>query len=173
MNENNTEVFTPSLFILSLLEVVKSVDMGYRTFEICPVSNPHEQKQKVWGAADFDFCKIVLDDNIEHDLGMETLVHEIVHCLLNLFNIDDQANGKIREISNEELTTIVSRGLMMLFKLNPNLINFINEGLKPKGHLPEIKSDSGEISCVPNGKVDLCSTHWLSKPVPKPEILSD
>ncbi len=66
---------------------------------------------------DESIIKILDDMNLEHK--QETLLHEILHGLIHFLNID-------LDNKEEEVVTQFARGIMMVIKDNPDLINYLS-----------------------------------------------
>lgn len=110
----------PELYKLLISKKIKSLDFGWRIFQIRFVENLtlHETGEKCFGITDFDQCEILLEPNVSEDLARETLLHEITHVCLETFGC---GNYKMIMIDNEDLTTRVSRSFLQFINLNPDL----------------------------------------------------
>jgi hypothetical protein len=106
---------------------VDKVNAGYRKYEIKTVSGLKDETGKLWGQTDFDTCKISFEKNMDFETSLEILLHELTHVILDFCGLGSEENEFIRQINNEDLTTIVSRGFMMLMSLNPKLFTIIND----------------------------------------------
>ena len=61
----------------------------------------------------------------------ETLLHEITHILLDITGLggpSDSEKEKEIQVSNEDLTTRISRGFLLFKNLNPELAEIIFNG---------------------------------------------
>lgn len=152
----------------------QSLNLGFRTFSWETVSGPTEEGQKVWGLTDFDHCRIILDDKMTGDLAEEVIIHEACHAMLGLLGLDDLPIGKVREITNEELTTLVSRGILMLFKLNPGLLRYLHDRITGPEYLPQSVPLTNTYGYTTKWSLGFCEPSKPNSDLSgKPEILSD
>ena len=114
-----------------IAEKIHTIDAGYRTFRVDIKRGLKDEGQKCFGLTDFDSCVISLDKSMDPGIAKETFFHELTHIALELSGLGGGEDGSVvRERSNEELTTQVSRGLLLLINLNPKAFEIINEGEK-------------------------------------------
>lgn len=119
----------PSIHKKLLDNEIISIDAGWRVFQINLAKHLYEGLDKCNGVTDFDSATITLDVDVSDDLAYETLVHEIMHVLLETVGCgDDYGEQKDLIISNEKLTTLSSRGLIMFMTLNPKLFQLLLDG---------------------------------------------
>ena len=94
---------------------ITHLDAGFRTFEIVLVENLNKDGEKLYGLTDFDIGKISLELLMDEETARETLLHEIMHVVLELCGLggnEDDTSNVITSINNEQLTTSLSRGLL-------------------------------------------------------------
>ena len=109
-------------------EKITKVNAGYRTFDIHTKRVLKDDGEKCYGLTDFDKSTISLDTSMSPDLAKETLLHELTHIVLEICGLGGEGeSGIIRERNNEEITTLISRGFLLLMNLNPKLFEIINE----------------------------------------------
>ena len=112
---------------------IEHIDLGWRKVSILISANLVEKGIHCYGTVDFDKCELHLDRDLvysdEYDLAKETFLHEIIHCLLETVGLGggDEGDEEVRT-NNEDLTTSLSRGLMLLNNLNPKLFNYFFPG---------------------------------------------
>ena len=109
---------------------ITHVDFGYAKFKISFIGNLREGDDLCWGVSDFDAYEIRLDAGIPNEIGREVLLHEIMHGLLNFVGFggyEDNTEGRrvesgfVPETTNEFLTDSVTKGLLLVMKLNKKL----------------------------------------------------
>lgn len=119
----------PSIHKRLLDNEIISIDAGWRVFQINLAKHLYEGLDKCNGVTDFDAAAITLDVDVSDDLAFETLIHEITHVILETVGCgDDYGEQKDLIISNEKLTTLTSRGLIMFMTLNPKLFQLLLDG---------------------------------------------
>ena len=116
--------------ILERLQEEKlEVNAGFRTFRVDIKRVLKEEGQRCFGLTDFDNGVVSLDKDMNPQLAKETVLHELTHIVLELCGLGgDETTGLVRETQNEELTTLVSRSLLLLINLNPALFRILNGG---------------------------------------------
>jgi hypothetical protein len=62
---------------------------------------------------------------MHNEQAREVLLHEITHCILEVIGYTSNDDEKLFEDTNEDLTTKMSRGLLLVMNLNPILMNLI------------------------------------------------
>ena len=128
--DTSPEEYT-SLFEDLIKKKITHVDAGYRKFKIIPTKNLFSGDEKCWGVTDFDRCIIYLEIDVDDDTVREVFLHELTHILFELIGLggsleDDKGALPPNAIPNNEyLTTISSRMLMLLMRLNPQLYKLL------------------------------------------------
>ena len=119
----------PAIYRKLLEQEIVSVDAGWRVFQINLAKHLYEGLDKCHGVTDFDSATITLDMDVSDDLAYETLIHEITHVILETVGCgDNYGEQKDLVITNEKLTTLTSRGLIMFMMLNPKLFQLLLDG---------------------------------------------
>ena len=112
-------------------EGITEVLVGYRSYTLNIKRGLREASEKCYGSADFDKGIISLEKDMDHETARETLVHELTHIVLELCGFGGQEDtGLVESHTNEEITTLTSRGWLTLINLNQKLFEIINEQAK-------------------------------------------
>lgn len=98
--------------------------------EIKKEANPTYANDKgganpLYGSVNYDTMKIVLREDLPITREAETLIHELLHLIgyfTNTFN-------DIKE-HEEKIVDNTSNGLYLLFKDNPELLDYLKESIK-------------------------------------------
>ena len=107
-------------------ENIETIEGGFRSFRIETKRVLKEEGQRCLGITDFDKGIISLDKDMDPQNARETLLHEMTHVALELCGLGgDETTDIVRERTNEELTTLVSRGYLLLMNLNPRLFELM------------------------------------------------
>jgi len=114
--------------ILERLQEEKlEVNAGFRTFRVDIKRVLKEEGQRCFGLTDFDNGVVSLDKDMNPQLARETLLHELTHIVLELCGLGgEETTGIVRETQNEELTTLISRSMLLIMNLNPALFRLLN-----------------------------------------------
>lgn len=107
---------------------ITSVNAGYRTYTLHIKKGLRQDSTKLYGLTEFDDGKITLEESMDYETARETLLHELTHVVLELGGLGgSEDDDSVLAMKNEEMTTIISRGLLMLMNLNSKLFEIINE----------------------------------------------
>ena len=110
-----------------LQEEKLEVNAGFRTFRVDIKRVLKEEGQRCFGLTDFDNGVVSLDKDMNPQLARETLLHELTHIVLELCGLGgEETTGIVRETQNEELTTLISRSMLLIMNLNPALFRLLN-----------------------------------------------
>lgn len=116
---------------------ISSVDFGYAKYKIIFIKNLHEGEDSCWGVSDFDAYEIRMDTSIPYDIGREVLLHEIMHGVINLVGFGgynenprgvEVGDGYVPDTTNEFLTDSITKGILLVMKLNKKLFSEIING---------------------------------------------
>lgn len=94
------------------------IDLGWAKFTI-KFGPPHQENNvdSTYGECDFDLHTITIASGQNDTNLKETLIHEIIHGIQCLFGLNEE---KLKH-SEEQRCNLMSKGLMVLFTLNPKL----------------------------------------------------
>jgi hypothetical protein len=102
---------------------ITSVDVGNKVFSIGLASNLKHNDDCVDGVTLFDKSTILLDTDLGDWDARETLIHEVLHCLLDNAGLDESHfHGESIITTNEQLVSVVAKQLLLLYRLNPKLL---------------------------------------------------
>lgn len=126
---------TKELHIIDRIEEegITVVHAGYRDYKLLIKKVLIEGGDKCLGVTDFHVGSVALIRTMDHETAREVLIHELTHVALELTGIGgSEDDDTVRVHTNEELTTQVSRGFLLLMNLNPKLFSILNE--RPEDH---------------------------------------
>jgi len=111
----------------SKIKAIGSVDAGWGSFPICFRKNIKADNEDCLGYVDWDSCEIHLEDSIKEKALKETLLHEVIHVVLSTIGVksEDEDVHSPLSFTNEYITEQLSRGLLLLYRLNPELWELI------------------------------------------------
>tara|TARA_Y100000310_G_scaffold212487_1_gene213356 strand:- start:1531 stop:1938 length:408 start_codon:yes stop_codon:yes gene_type:complete len=111
------------------------VDAGWRKFSIVFLEVLEDTTgEDLYGSVNFDKGTLNLNVSLlkgREETTRETLLHEITHILLDITGLggpSDSEKEKEIQVSNEDLTTRISRGFLLFKNLNPELAEIIFNG---------------------------------------------
>jgi hypothetical protein len=108
---------------------INKVHAGWADFEIKFTSDIPCDPGDCAGYTNLSTYTIYVDPTLSYEVSRETLLHEIMHVLCEIIGYTDPDMEKEFNPTNEQLTNNMTRGLLLLAKLNPTLfkILLINE----------------------------------------------
>ena len=115
----------------TFLEVIQKknlikINAGYRSFKLDIKRGLKEEGHKCFGVTDFDKGTITLERDMDPETARETLLHEITHIALEICGLGgEEVTGIVKEYTNEEITTRLSRSLLLLMNLNKELFEVL------------------------------------------------
>lgn len=110
---------------------ISSINAGYRTYSLHIKKGLRQDSEKLYGLTEFDDGKITLEESMDYETAREVLLHELTHVVLELGGLGgSELDDSVISMKNEEMTTLISRGLLMLMNLNPKLFEIINEPVR-------------------------------------------
>ena len=110
-------------------EGITSINAGYRRYALHIKKGLRQDSTKLFGLTEFDDGKISLEENMDYETAREVLLHELTHVILELTGLGgSEVDDSVLAMKNEDMTTLISRGFLMLMNLNPKLFEILNEG---------------------------------------------
>jgi hypothetical protein len=104
---------------IAALEILH-VDLGFSRYRLRVVEQLPDDE---WAHTDTDTHEIALRCDLEDGPAREFLMHELTHCVLEVVGYTSEDVGKIHGDTNEDMTTKLSRGFLLLCRLNPELMS--------------------------------------------------
>jgi Zn-dependent peptidase ImmA (M78 family) len=108
---------------------ITHADLGYAKYEIIITDNIGDNL--TWGFTNTGTHTIYLHSSMHNQQARETLLHELTHCILEIIGYTSMDEDKQFQDDNEDLTTKISRGLLLLMNLNPTLMSLLITSNKP------------------------------------------
>ena len=108
---------------------ITTVHAGWADFEIRFTTDIPCDPGDCAGYTNLSTYTIYVDPTLSYEVSRETLLHEIIHVLCEIIGYTDPDEATEFSPTNEQLTNNITRGLLLLAKLNPTLfkILLINE----------------------------------------------
>jgi len=114
-----------------MLRFPKKINFGWAVFKIKYLEGPiyakEDETEQVYGDVCFDEYIVRVDTNQPDSSIEETLLHELVHVILEMSCLGEETCG---EMNNETKTTLISRNIMLLLRLNGNQLLELFDGNK-------------------------------------------
>jgi hypothetical protein len=112
---------------------IDTVDAGWRSFQIIWCEDIVSDGMVCHGLTEFDKGQIKLDISMSEELAIETVLHELSHVLLETHGLGGGSEDKELSVKNEDAVVQISRGLLQMIRLNPELFSIIFESIDSLG----------------------------------------
>ena len=105
---------------------ISDVDVGWSKFVFELHADLKHSNQEVDGLTEFDEKKIKLEMSLPDSEARETIMHEIIHVLLEGVGLDERLyDGKFIKTTNENLANTLAKQFRLLDNLNPGLLSLL------------------------------------------------
>ena len=106
--------------------LVKKLKVGPYTYPVKLVKNLTHKGEEQKGLFD-SYTGIEIDDSMPEDMQAEVLLHELLHSIFFMMNVEKiQGTSALEEI----FVTQFGTGLATVFKNNPELLTYFKKALK-------------------------------------------
>jgi len=100
--------------------VPKKIKIGHYIFDVCNMTKDLRKHGEVFGVCDQTKQKIHIDVTATPAVLRDTLLHEIMHGVYWMFNLED-------ENKEEKIVSSLATGLLAVFRDNPEVAKFLME----------------------------------------------
>lgn len=116
------------IYNLLIDEGYHSINLGWANFMFVLEHDLHHDGDKVDGLTEFCSKAIKLELNLSDSDARETIIHEIIHCLLESSGLDEKNfDGHSIFTTNEYLVVALTKQLTVFNALNPGLMPLLME----------------------------------------------
>jgi|APGre2960657373_1045057.scaffolds.fasta_scaffold114648_1 hypothetical protein len=105
-------------------ENILELDAGWARFKIVITD---EMDSGVWGYTNLDTHTIFLHKSLQPGPAKEVLMHEITHVILETIGYTSENELAEFSATNEDMTTKISRGVLLFANLNTRLMEILLE----------------------------------------------
>lgn len=104
---------------------ITHLNAGWAKFEFRFTSDVPCDPDSCAGFTNLNTYTIYVDDRIDSEAFREVILHEITHVMLEIIGYTNPNEEKEFNPTNEELATNISRGYLLLYRLNPELFKIL------------------------------------------------
>lgn len=98
---------------------IETVDVGFARYALRIADDlPVDE----WAHTDTDAHEISLRSSLTDGQAREFLMHELTHCVLEIVGYTGENDDATYADTNEDMTIKLSRGFLLLCRLNPRLM---------------------------------------------------
>jgi hypothetical protein len=101
---------------------IGEVDLGFARYKLLVADSLPDDE---WAHTDTDLHEIVLHASLDDGRAREFLMHELTHCVLEIVGYTSEDADAVYSDTNEDMTIKLSRGWLLLLRLNPDLVSII------------------------------------------------
>lgn len=107
---------------MDLNTLPKKIKVAGQTFKINLWGHHTASSYHKFGEFNLLDKTISIDNSLDNLKFIETLIHELLHCIYYMYTIEG-------EDDEERTVTSISKGLVQVYKNNPKLLTFINNNI--------------------------------------------
>lgn len=100
------------------IELPKTIKIGYRNYEIVPLSSPDLEMTDKYGWCDKLNARIYIYVSDQPMITADTLLHEVIHATWTWMGLEERHD-------EESVATRLGTGLINVFYDNPDLLEFL------------------------------------------------
>ena len=100
------------------IEIPNLIKIGYRTYEVIPLTTPDFEMTDKWGWCDKINAKIYIYTSEEPLVTADTLMHEVIHATWTWMGLDEKHD-------EEAAATRLGTGLINVFYENSDLLEYL------------------------------------------------
>jgi hypothetical protein len=105
------------------MSLPKKLKINFRTYDVSKIDNlKNDRGERLWGLHKPVDSKILLDLGLRPDQEASTLMHEVLHALIDMYDL------KLED--EERICECLANGLTCLFQDNPKLVKYIQEACR-------------------------------------------
>jgi hypothetical protein len=104
---------------------ITHVNAGWARFQLKFTSEMPCSPDECAGYTNLNNYTIYVDDRLSNEYFREVLLHEMTHLMMEISGYTNPSEEKEFNPTNEELTTNLSRSLLLLIRLNPVLFKIL------------------------------------------------
>ena len=102
---------------------ITHVDIGFARYALVIRGDlPNDE----WAHTDTDLHEIALRSDLSDGQAREFLMHELTHCVLEVVGYTGENDDATYADTNEDMTIKLSRGFLLLCRLNPRLVQLVS-----------------------------------------------
>ena len=107
--------------------VPKTVKVGWNTVKLSFVEPSFIKESDCFGQYISRECKIEIQKELEGDQLINTVLHEIIHCIIYNSSLNQDGGPLTDDKSEEQVTNSITNWLLNVFWDNPWLIEFLKK----------------------------------------------
>ena len=123
----SNQVTTPETTSATSAMVPKTVKVGWNTVKLSFVEPSFIKESDCFGQYISRECKIEIQKELEGDQLINTVLHEIIHCIIYNSSLNQDGGPLTEDKSEEQVTNSITNWLLNVFWDNPWLIEFLKK----------------------------------------------
>lgn len=123
----SNQATTPETMLATSAMVPKTVKVGWNTVKLSFVEPSFIKESDCFGQYISRECKIEIQKELEGDQLINTVLHEIIHCIIYNSSLNQDGGPLTDDKHEEQVTNSITNWLLNVFWENPWLIDLLKK----------------------------------------------
>ena len=123
----SNQVTTPKTTLVTPAMIPETVKVGWNTIEFNFVDPSFIKESDCFGQYLFRECKIDIQKELSGDLLVNTVLHEIIHCIIYNSSLNQEGGPLTDDKSEEQVANSITNWLLNVFWENPWLVDLLKK----------------------------------------------
>ena len=122
-----SQAITPETTLATSAMIPETVKVGWNTVKLSFVDPSFIKESDCFGQYLSRECKIEIQKELEGDQLINTVLHEIIHCIIYNSSLNQDGGPLTDDKSEEQVTNSITNWLLNVFWENPWLIDLLKK----------------------------------------------
>ena len=123
----SNQATTPKTTLATAAMIPETVKVGWNTIKFNFVDPSFIKESDCFGQYLSRECKIDIQKELEGDQLINTVLHEIIHCIIYNSSLNQDGGPLTDEKSEEQVTNSITNWLLNVFRENPWLVDLLKK----------------------------------------------
>ena len=123
----SSQAITPETTLATSAMIPETVKVGWNTVKLSFVEPSFIKESDCFGQYISRECKIEIQKELEGDQLINTILHEIIHCIIYNSSLNQDGGPLTDDKSEEQVTNSITNWLLNVFWDNPWLIELLKK----------------------------------------------
>ena len=123
----SSQAITPETTLATSAMIPETVKVGWNTVKLSFVEPSFIKESDCFGQYISRECKIEIQKELEGDQLINTILHEIIHCIIYNSSLNQDGGPLTDDKSEEQVTNSITNWLLNVFWDNPWLVELLKK----------------------------------------------
>jgi len=123
----SSQAITPETTLATSAMIPETVKVGWNTVKLSFVEPSFIKESDCFGQYISRECKIEIQKELEGDQLINTILHEIIHCIIYNSSLNQDGGPLTDDKSEEQVTNSITNWLLNVFWENPWLVELLKK----------------------------------------------